>query len=349
MPTTASWVTTCDNQTSIIREGGVLMSKKKGSGFKNLASREFDEGNRKHLGQMSEKRIYKTLNSVDKESKDSDVTEMDLILDQYTKNRLPKGAGKKPKYAANIFMNVSGAKYVYEYTKANLKDLDKDQRKSLSLMLCDGYIASVSNKFGDAIKDQDRAARHEYILSAFIMINKKLYRKTKKLDLKRIQRAEICLQAYQELKFGIKYLCIKIDESTVPVKKKYKVFMDLYGKRDIKALGASLSTSSRGELVPYLFERLCKLSRRKLKKALKSYAEVYKKTLEFNYTLKCDDAFSSKKFKKITKSLIKSDEGYRKAFKAPKKRPSSKGAIEKKSFNKVGSSKDKRPNFNKSK
>ncbi len=270
---------------------------KKGPGFSNKAARKFDEPNKVDL--YSEDEIYEVLNE-----------EVEMILEQLTANR--ERRGKYPKYAMNMFANISSAKYFYEYVDENRKDLTKEEIISMKSLISQAFKDSVSMKYQNQVLEN--ADRNDYLRNTFYLMAKKSFKIARKLDLGKDKTKELIIQAYIEPKYAIKQVAKLFDASTLSDKKKMKLLRELYETkaRFIDAVGATLTVDfNSSDFVHMVYDFVMKSSKDKRKKYIEAYAINFKKIKKSSFMLKGD--FLEKNHKLI-KKLIRKDRGYKKAF-----------------------------------
>lgn len=316
------------------------MSKKRGGGdFNNLAAKKFK--NPEKIDLMSQQEIFKIL--------DEDI---DTMLSQVTANREHKGA--YPQYIANGFANISTAywffKYVKEHCTAKLKkksgkricvlktDLDKDQIESLKTIISDAFKKSVSNKY--AKQTQEFVDRNKLLLMTFRYLDPRVYHIARKgLGLKKTESAEVALQTYGNPAGNFRYLYRQLDKVDLSDKKRIRLLKTLYQDRFAKAIGAALTVDyNKSDTVSAIVDYVNNSKKKKRCKYILEYARAYKENGTTNFRLR-DGRFYDKN-RAIIKYLIKNDLGFKKAFKALKKKktddekPEKKEKKEKKKKNK---------------
>lgn len=287
------------------------MSKNKGSngGFQNRAAQRFKNPNKVDL--ISQKEIFSILDQ-----------DMLTMLDQVTDHR--NKAGKYPDYIVNMFGNLSTSLYFYNFIKDHCKvtkkgklktDLSDDAIISLKQILADAYKKSATNYFSEMTIDfKDRA---DLLSKAFIILDVKNYKLTKKLGIKKSQRRDVCIQVFGDPVYNIKFLHKIINYSSLDDKKKLKLLKKMYGgHRFVKAVGAAMTVdSNNSDCITMLVEYVKNMKKRKNRAPyIMAYADAFKVNKTYNFRL-ADGEFY-KKNKPIIRELIDDvDIGYKKAFK----------------------------------
>ena len=87
-------------------------NKNKSSGFNNYAAKKFSDVNK--VPKLSQYKIMGILES-----------DMEIMIEQVTKNRAGEKDAKYPQYITNGFANLSTAKLFYDYIKENVKLIRK--------------------------------------------------------------------------------------------------------------------------------------------------------------------------------------------------------------------------------
>lgn len=289
------------------------MGKNNGDGFNNEAARKFRDPNRTRV--MSQADVFDVL--------DSDIK---TILEQVTNNRNHKG--KFPRYVADIFVNLSAAKfflnYVQEHTHVKKSgkletDLDDDEIESLRTILSDVYKKTASNYY--QTQAQDFKDRSNMIAKAFVILNPKLYLLAEKLNkgipeqskLKDFQLRDLTVQVWGDPASNMKYIRTIFDNSVASPKKKMRIVKKMYGKdRWVSAVGAAMTVNSNNsDFIGMLITYVNDMKMRKRAPFVRAYADAYKKNETANFRIN-DDFLDDNR--KLIKELRKIDVGYRKAF-----------------------------------
>nr|DAQ98982.1 MAG TPA: hypothetical protein [Caudoviricetes sp.] len=289
------------------------MGKNKNGGFQNYAAKKFAQIDR--VDQYSEEEIYKILRE-----------DLTTILGQI--NAAKKG-GTYPEYAANMFANLSAAKYVYEFVYLWQKDIKKhgdsdkmniEEAKALKRLISEAFARK--DKFVNFKLDEKD--RNKYLLEAYAYLDPKGVRHASKLGLSRKQTIELALRIARPMKYDIDHVVRLFDTSTKSNKKKLKVLKKLADgkKKFTEIIGATLTvTRTSSDFVGMAYKivmpnketgkKLSKKIRKRRTPFIREYATIYKKRKSFNPYL-TDDFYKINK--KIIKKLIKEDVGFKKAF-----------------------------------
>lgn len=208
------------------------MSKKgKGNGFENRAAKRFGDPFKSSL--LSEDEVYRIL------SKD-----INIMLDQMTAHRTHKMGAKYPTYINDVFVNLSSAKFFYEYVMEHaerkkrgvITDLTGDQVISLKKILSDAYRNYANSRNKDQLKAiiADYTDRLDYLGRAYVQLDPVIFDMSKKLDLgDKKERAEFCVHMANDPQKSTKQIATFFDKSTLSNKKKLELLQDMCKKKPL--------------------------------------------------------------------------------------------------------------------
>lgn len=287
------------------------MSKNKGGGdnpsFENRACKRFREN--KNIGVMSQSEIFEILDE-----------DLETILGQITDSRQRRG--KYPRYAEQMFVNLSVPYYFYKYAKKHIKTkkgevickkLDADALESMRQLIASVYRLTFDRNngmFNGQILDADD--RNKYLLRTFHILSEPQYKVAKKLGLSRKDTEALIIQIYGKPEKSMSRIHTKFSDSSISEKKKLKIFKKLYGDRFVQACGCVMCMeSTRSDFISTIFNYVNKHKKKKRAKFLKAYADAFKHMQCHNYQVNAQFAHDNRK---LIDGLLYLDVGYRKAF-----------------------------------
>jgi len=298
-----------------------VSNKNKNNKFTNRAAKRFNDMSKVDI--MPQDEIYEIWDS-----------DMKTVLDQVTAYREHKPNSPYPPYVANAFANLSTTLYFYEYVHDHVKikkkgkvktDLEDADLESLRMIIADVYRKSIIGNYSN--QQQETLKRNELLSKTFKLLCPRIYRLTRKFEgLSKSQCRDLTIQFYGDPVYNFKFIHKRINESTIPDKKKLKLLQKIYGKKKfVAAVGAAMTVEgNNSDCLAMLFKFMMKLKKKKRAKYVRAYAEAYKKVKVTRY-FRIDQSFYDKN-RPIIKELGRIDIGYKKAFKDLK-----------------GSTKDRRP------
>lgn len=287
-----------------------MSNKNKNNKFTNRAAKRFNDMSKVDI--MSQDEIFDIFDG-----------DMKTILDQVTAYREHKQGAPYPSYVANAFANLSTALYFYEYVKDHVKvkkkgkvktDLDDADLESLRNIISDVYRKSVIGTYSN--QQQESINRNELLSKTFKILCPRIYRLVRKFKgLSKSQCRDLTVQFYGDPVYNFRFIHKRLNESTLPDKKKLKLLQKIYGKKKfVNAVGAAMTVEgNNSDCLAMLYKFMMKLKKKKRAKYIRAYAEAYKRVKVTKY-FRIDQTFYDEN-KRIIKELGQLDIGYKKAFK----------------------------------
>jgi len=280
-----------------------MARKNKGGGFTNYGARVFNQDKAKKIQRMAEPEIYDVLHE-----------ELGTMIQQLVDFRDPDKKGTPyPNYIKFIFQNLSSAKFIKQYLKANRKKISKEEKKAFRVLIETGYKETYLNS-PNAAEDVDRV---RLLMDAyFILYPKRVKRIKNKLGISKLNACELSLFTQSsEPYYNIRNAAKILDKSDLKFKKKLKLLNDLI-KDPYLWYGTFLSVPKKSDFVSDIFDYMCKSKKKKRYIILGGFATSFKYTGKMNSLMNTASFLDDKTNKKLIKSLIKEDIGFKKAFAA---------------------------------